>query len=825
MSGRLNSVTDQALEDSVPTVISDLTDVNAPAPGANTILKYTSPNWLPVVDTVSTKADVTTTNRFTGDQLLWDGASTYVHQTASPAMRSYQVKSPRLTGASNAGRISYNGGLLFVHPNDRRTGQVDLLIVNCPKGTRIKVYDAVTRNVYYQGSTNGPGALNATEGDYTFGMEDQIGNWSFANNRFVQVTFEYPMTSTQDQQRYGHEIVATSLIKDATLTPANDQVRFNGPNANLDNMVTTICLGTMYNGVNVNGVHNKPAMIGDIIAIKGLGLPASQHQVPHYRVTAKPATGVFTVVYVNPSGTNENVTAGASTKCSWWIVPRNRILDATPINTLSDVNAVAPTSGQVLSWDGISNWVNTTPAGGGGVTTATTTQDPSTDNTLTIAGSTITLDTANLDQIRLGNTGSGTDSNLAVGRSALSSLTSGLNNTSLGVNTLSTGTTASGNVCIGNEAGNDVTGNDNTLIGYLNGTKLGSAFQNTAVGGQALEACVTGGSNVAVGFRAAEATTSGETLAIGANCLRSQTSGFQNTGVGYFALNAVTTGNNNVATGYGALQTCTGSNNCAVGASAMTNSVGASFSTGLGTFAIPTSTGDNNTCVGYNSGVAMSSGNNNTFLGSSSATAATTCSKNVVLGSFCGGALSTGTNNVVVGNSANLTTGSQTNSTALGYQANATASNQVRIGNGSVADVKLGTDLANGATADLYADNGFFNTAVYAAGVLLTSDERDKADIRDSQMGFDVLDQLKVKRYRMAPRDGSAPAKKESLGLIAQEMEKVDLLKDLDIVCHQDKNDQYRLNYMSLIPILINCINSLNKRVSQLEKSKDKSKD
>jgi hypothetical protein len=90
-------------------------------------------------------------------------------------------------------------------------------------------------------------------------------------------------------------------------------------------------------------------------------------------------------------------------------------------------------------------------------------------------------------------------SNNAIGRQALTSLTTGSFNEAFGVNALGANTTSSGNIAIGDDAMFAYTGNGTTAGG------------NTAVGGGALSALLTGTLNTALGTGAGSVDNGGET--------------------------------------------------------------------------------------------------------------------------------------------------------------------------------------------------------------------------------------------------------------------------------------------------------------------------
>jgi hypothetical protein len=151
------------------------------------------------------------------------------------------------------------------------------------------------------------------------------------------------------------------------------------------------------------------------------------------------------------------------------------------------------------------------------------------------------------------------------------SLTTGQNNTAVGVNSLSSTTTGGWNTAIG--------------AGAL---RFNTGVENTAVGFQALFNNTTGISNTANGYQA----------------LFSNTDGFTNTVTGAFALANNRIANNNTADGFQALNNNTGAGNTAIGSKALLGNSTGTFNIGLGVSAgTNLTTGSNNIAIG-NYGVA-----------------------------------------------------------------------------------------------------------------------------------------------------------------------------------------------------------------------------
>jgi len=171
--------------------------------------------------------------------------------------------------------------------------------------------------------------------------------------------------------------------------------------------------------------------------------------------------------------------------------------------------------------------------------------------------------------------------------------------------------------------------------------------------------------------------------------------------VGYNAGTAVTSGYGNTAVGHNSLKVATdGEYNVAVGIEA----------------GDAITSGDFNTCVGTSAGGAITSGGSNTFIGGTT-----------------GGGITSGNNNAALGESA-FSSGNYSNSTCLGYSSSVTGSNQVQLGNSST------TTYAYGAVQD-------------------RSDLRDKADIRDTQLGLDFVMALRPRDYKWDMRDDYKPPK------------------------------------------------------------------
>jgi hypothetical protein len=233
------------------------------------------------------------------------------------------------------------------------------------------------------------------------------------------------------------------------------------------------------------------------------------------------------------------------------------------------------------------------------------------------------------------NLSTGAIQNTGLGIYTLSNNTTGYKNTAVGFQALASTTTGLQNTAVGNTAGfNNITGYDNTLIGnqtaYYNTTGImltyvGSGaglsnttgYQNTGIGYRSLFLNSTGLLNTGTGFASLlNSTTGSGNAAFGAQALDSNGTGSFNTAVGYLAAYTATTNNSVTAIGGSALQNNKADNNTAVGYSAGVNNTTGAFNTFVGYRADNyATTGQFKTYMGYQSGYFDSSNNYGTAFG------------------------------------------------------------------------------------------------------------------------------------------------------------------------------------------------------------------
>jgi hypothetical protein len=238
-------------------------------------------------------------------------------------------------------------------------------------------------------------------------------------------------------------------------------------------------------------------------------------------------------------------------------------------------------------------------------------------------------------------------------------------------------------------------------------------------------------------------------------------------------------------------------------------------------------TGTNNTVFGDAAGNSLSLGTTNTVVGSQALYSAVNSSNNCAFGYGALYAVNTNSGNSAFG--WNCVSGTDfTNCSGFGQGAAVTGANQVQLGNNSTTTYVYGT-------------------------VQNRSDIRDKADVRDTQLGLGFINALRPVDYKWDMRDDYKPPMPEDLtdkeamaawreacdlsnithdgskkrsryhhGLIAQEVKAVLDAQGIDFGGYQDHKvkggqDVLTIGYDELIAPLIKAIQELTARVQELE--------
>lgn len=424
------------------------------------------------------------------------------------------------------------------------------------------------------------------------------------------------------------------------------------------------------------------------------------------------------------------------------------------------------------------------------------------------------------------------ESNVAVGYRALQDNTTGDYNIGIGRRANHENITGSSNVAVGHGSlFTNTAGSSNIAIGYQSLYSLTTANTNVAVGHASQYSLTTGSNNTAIGDNAARNNTTGiQNVSVGAGCMFNNT-GSQNVSMGYQSLYANTgarnvasgqqafrfntSGNDGVAAGYRALyNNTTGSNNVALGSQALFTNTTAAQGVAVGYQALYTNNGAANTAAGYTALKANTSGANGTAVGAGALALSTTGDSNTGIGSNALGSNTTGSTNTAVGTDAldllQSAAAAQTlvNCSGLGYQAAVSGDNQVQLGNSATTTYVYGT-------------------------VQNRSDERDKADIRDTELGIDFIMKLRPVDYKWdmredypgRVRDGTKKRNRYHHGFIAQEVQALGEFGGLQDHSINGGCDVMSLGYDEFIAPLIKAvqqqqqvIEALTSRLEQLEK-------
>ena len=343
------------------------------------------------------------------------------------------------------------------------------------------------------------------------------------------------------------------------------------------------------------------------------------------------------------------------------------------------------------------------------------------------------------------------------------------------------------------------------------GDAIDTGISNTALGHNGLGADVKGNYSVAIGkgvlaSQSFSSSTSVYNTAVGTSAGNAVTTGIQNTLIGGSAGDALTDADFNVAMGYNALTSDTlGSKSVAIGQGTLKEQ---NFTTATDTF---------NTAVGYQAGKEVTTGIKNTLIGGAAGDGMTTGSENTFLGYSAGGTgVVTGDNNTAVGRDAgnNLTSGD--NNLLLGHDAGVTGSPGGNI-NTENNEIVLGDENISEAHIQV--------------ALTVASDERDKTDFVDLDLGLNFVKALEPVTYYWDKRskygdkyaedydlnaqtpDGTHKEDWMDIGFKAQSVQaleeaagyKIADKKNLTVSLSGD-GKQYGLRYEKFIPILVKAI-------------------
>ena len=391
----------------------------------------------------------------------------------------------------------------------------------------------------------------------------------------------------------------------------------------------------------------------------------------------------------------------------------------------SGANLTNLPAGGATSINGLSDGTNDGSSVGLG-TNALANDDGTTNRSTAVGTSALTTNTSGFD-------------NTATGYESLKLNTTGAKNTANGAYALANSTTGMRNTAIGHKSlYQNTTGHSNTASGYQSLFSNTTGINNTASGMYALRLNTTAASNTAIGHESLKANTTGaNNVAVGASALVLNTTGYANTGVGRQALGSNTTGLFNTATGFYALKAnTTGGKNTTSGAYALTN----------------TTTGVDNTASGYNALKANTTGGTNTATGAHALKVNTTGGTNTATGYMALTNNTTGNYNVASGYQALYSNTTASKNTAQGYQSlysNTTGANNTASGFYSVSSSATAENeftLGDAATNNLRCND---------TSISSLSDRRDKTNITNlpDSAGLDIINALRPVTFNWDRRE------------------------------------------------------------------------
>lgn len=220
------------------------------------------------------------------------------------------------------------------------------------------------------------------------------------------------------------------------------------------------------------------------------------------------------------------------------------------------------------------------------------------------------------------------------------------------------------------------------------------------------------------------------------------------------------------------------------------------------------SRGSNNVAVGPNCGAGLTGKSNSVAIGFNSmntlnqgASSSVAVGYNTMQSAFGASSIT------AVGYNAGQGVSNKQGSTAIGYNAAISASNQITLGNSSITSLRCNVTTISGV-----------------------SDERDKEEIDDLQLGLSLVEALRPVSFRWNKRylseaeemDGHAFQGQRAIGFIAQDLASIeDSIEDgrqLLKFVNREQEDRWRTNEAAMIPVLVKAIQQLSARVAELEK-------
>jgi len=238
--------------------------------------------------------------------------------------------------------------------------------------------------------------------------------------------------------------------------------------------------------------------------------------------------------------------------------------------------------------------------------------------------------------------------------------------------------------------------------------------------------------------------------------------------------------------------------NTALGVSALTSNTSGTGNTAVGSTALSSNgVGSNNTAVGENALNSLISGGENTAVGGAALSATGIKSGNTAVGNLSLSSNQTGNYNTAIGESAGDDCSNNSYCTFIGHNSNDPSHNDHTI------------VLGNSATAFLKC----------RVGLTVTSDERDKKEIKPLSYGLNYITEINPVEFKWNMRDGGIIDIPE-IGFTAQNLKKGQENLNIDIprLVIDNNPDKLEITPCCLMPILVKSIQELSQQLNETNK-------
>ena len=313
--------------------------------------------------------------------------------------------------------------------------------------------------------------------------------------------------------------------------------------------------------------------------------------------------------------------------------------------------------------------------------------------------------------------------------------------------------------------------------------------------------------NIAIGIGSSVGmTTASGNVGIGASTLASAVSSINNIGIGGATLYYNTIGYDNTNIGFqSGFNNTTGIRNIGLGSQALygnaTSKLTGSYNTGIGfQSGYNLTTGQYNVLMGYKAGYNLTTAVDSVHIGKN-AGFYTTGGYNTFIGEGAGAGVSTGQYNVSIGQGSGATlssayiTGSLNTFIGVGAKPSSTSvSNEITLGYSGISTLRC-----------------------QVTTITALSDERDKTDITDLDVGLDFINSLRPVDFTWNMRDGGKVGVPE-IGFIAQELQQaqIDNNKVIPQLVMDNNPDKLEAGYGALLPVMVQAIKELSSKVDDL---------